>query len=208
MKKAQMSPMLPKKKVTNNNIALIVGLGNPGEKYESTRHNIGFSFIDKFSEQINSPITDSKFNSLYSNVNKDGKKLLLLKPQTYMNDSGVAVKKVKDFFKISSNQTIVIYDDLDLQVGQIKIKDTGGSGGHNGINSIIENIGNNNFIRIRIGIGKPLEKSMTNKYVLSKFTKDESKIVNNINNLAKNIIYSIVFKSISFAMNTFNSKIQ
>ncbi|MBT3475569.1 aminoacyl-tRNA hydrolase [bacterium] len=203
-----MSPMLPKKKVTNNNIALIVGLGNPGEKYESTRHNIGFSFIDKFSEQINSPITDSKFNSLYSNVNKDGKKLLLLKPQTYMNDSGVAVKKVKDFFKISSNQTIVIYDDLDLQVGQIKIKDTGGSGGHNGINSIIENIGNNNFIRIRIGIGKPLEKSMTNKYVLSKFTKDESKIVNNINNLAKNIIYSIVFKSISFAMNTFNSKIQ
>jgi PTH1 family peptidyl-tRNA hydrolase len=208
VKKAQMSPMLPKKKVTNNNIALIVGLGNPGEKYESTRHNIGFSFIDKFSEQINSPITDSKFNSLYSNVNKDGKKLLLLKPQTYMNDSGVAVKKVKDFFKISSNQTIVIYDDLDLQVGQIKIKDTGGSGGHNGINSIIENIGNNNFIRIRIGIGKPLEKSMTNKYVLSKFTKDESKIVNNINNLAKNIIYSIVFKSISFAMNTFNSKIQ
>ena len=203
-----MSPMLPKKKVTNNNIALIVGLGNPGEKYESTRHNIGFSFIDKFSEQINSPITDSKFNSLYSNVNKDGKKLLLLKPQTYMNDSGVAVKKVKDFFKISSNQTIVIYDDLDLQVGQIKIKDTGGSGGHNGINSIIENIGNNDFIRIRIGIGKPLEKSMTNKYVLSKFTKDESKIVNNINNLAKNIIYSIVFKSISFAMNTFNSKIQ
>tara|TARA_B110000196_G_C20732671_1_gene469372 strand:- start:193 stop:570 length:378 start_codon:yes stop_codon:yes gene_type:complete len=125
-----------------------------------------------------------------------------------MNESGVAVKKVKDFFKISSNQTIVIYDDLDLQVGQIKIKDTGGSGGHNGVNSIIENIGNNNFIRIRIGIGKPLEKSMTNKYVLSKFTKDESKIVNNINNLAKNIIYSIVFKSISFAMNTFNSKIQ
>lgn len=203
-----MSPMLPKKKVTNNKTTLIVGLGNPGEKYESTRHNIGFSFIDKFSEQIDCHITESKFNSLYSSVNQEDRKLLLLKPQTYMNESGVAVKKVKDFFKISSNQTIVIYDDLDLQVGQIKIKDTGGSGGHNGVNSIIENIGNNNFIRIRIGIGKPLEKSMTNKYVLSKFTKDESKIVNNINNLAKNIIYSIVFKSISFAMNTFNSKIQ
>lgn len=203
-----MSPMLPKKKVTNNKTTLIVGLGNPGEKYESTRHNIGFSFIDKFSEQIDCPITESKFSSLYSSVNQEDRKLLLLKPQTYMNESGVAVKKVKDFFKISSNQTIVIYDDLDLQVGQIKIKDTGGSGGHNGVNSIIENIGNNNFIRIRIGIGKPLEKSMTNKYVLSKFTKDESKIVNNINNLAKNIIYSIVFKSISFAMNTFNSKIQ
>ena len=123
MKKAQISPMLPKKKVTNNKTTLIVGLGNPGEKYESTRHNIGFSFIDKFSEQIDCPIIESKFNSLYSSVNQEDRKLLLLKPQTYMNESGVAVKKVKDFFKISSNQTIVIYDDLDLQVGQIKIKD-------------------------------------------------------------------------------------
>tara|TARA_B100000530_G_scaffold110813_1_gene69104 strand:- start:2064 stop:2441 length:378 start_codon:yes stop_codon:yes gene_type:complete len=125
-----------------------------------------------------------------------------------MNESGLAVKKAKNFFKINDENIIIIYDDLDLQIGQIKIKMGGGSGGHNGINSIIENIGNNNFSRIRIGIGKPREKSMTNKYVLSKFTKEEGKIVNNINNLAEDIISAIVFQSISFAMNTFNSKIQ
>jgi PTH1 family peptidyl-tRNA hydrolase len=125
-----------------------------------------------------------------------------------MNNSGDSVKLVKDFYKIPPEQIIVVYDDLDLQVGQIRIKGDGSSGGHNGISSIIEKIGSDKFTRIRIGIGKPEEKSMTNKYVLSKFTKNESKIVNNINSLAEKIIYSIVFESISFAMNTFNSKIQ
>ncbi len=197
-----------KRKVTNNNIYLLVGLGNPGEKYESTRHNIGFSFLDSYSKQIHCPILDTKFDSYYGNFSKDGNKILLLKPQTFMNESGTAVKKAKNFFKINDENIIIIYDDLDLQIGQIKIKMGGGSGGHNGINSIIENIGNNNFSRIRIGIGKPREKSMTNKYVLSKFTKEEGKIVNNINNLAEDIISAIVFQSISFAMNTFNSKIQ
>ena len=197
-----------KRKVTNNNIYLLVGLGNPGEKYESTRHNIGFSFLDSYSKQIQCPILDTKFDSYYGNFSKDGNKILLLKPQTFMNESGLAVKKAKNFFKINDENIIIIYDDLDLQIGQIKIKMGGGSGGHNGINSIIENIGNNNFSRIRIGIGKPKEKSMTNKYVLSKFTKEEGKIVNNINNLAEDIISAIVFQSISFAMNTFNSKIQ
>tara|TARA_Y100001970_G_C14259583_1_gene878741 strand:+ start:4624 stop:5208 length:585 start_codon:yes stop_codon:yes gene_type:complete len=194
--------------VTNHKINLIVGLGNPGNKYEGTRHNIGFSFIDFFSKQTESTITESKFQSLIGSKNISEQKFILMKPQTYMNDSGEAVKEIKNFYKISPSQIIVIYDDLDLDVGQIKIKNTGSSGGHNGINSIINNIGSNEFTRIRIGIGKPKEKSMTNKYVLSKFSKDDQKIINDINDLAKEIIYSIVFKSISFAMNTFNSKIQ
>tara|TARA_Y100001936_G_scaffold229260_1_gene251269 strand:+ start:38379 stop:38963 length:585 start_codon:yes stop_codon:yes gene_type:complete len=194
--------------VTNHKINLIVGLGNPGNKYEGTRHNIGFSFIDFFSKQTESTITESKFQSLIGSKNISEQKFILMKPQTYMNDSGEAVKEIKNFYKINPSQIIVIYDDLDLDVGQIKIKNTGSSGGHNGINSIINNIGSNEFTRIRIGIGKPKEKSMTNKYVLSKFSKDDQKIINDINDLAKEIIYSIVFKSISFAMNTFNSKIQ
>ncbi len=194
--------------MTNHKINLIVGLGNPGNKYEGTRHNIGFSFIDFFSKQTESTITESKFQSLIGSKNISEQKFILMKPQTYMNDSGEAVKEIKNFYKISPSQIIVIYDDLDLDVGQIKIKNTGSSGGHNGINSIINNIGSNEFTRIRIGIGKPKEKSMTNKYVLSKFSKDDQKIINDINDLAKEIIYSIVFKSISFAMNTFNSKIQ
>ncbi len=194
--------------MTNHKINLIVGLGNPGNKYEGTRHNIGFSFIDFFSKQTESTITESKFQSLIGSKNISEQKFILMKPQTYMNDSGEAVKEIKNFYKINPSQIIVIYDDLDLDVGQIKIKNTGSSGGHNGINSIINNIGSNEFTRIRIGIGKPKEKSMTNKYVLSKFSKDDQKIINDINDLAKEIIYSIVFKSISFAMNTFNSKIQ
>ena len=201
-------PRLKKKKVTNNKINLIVGLGNPGNKYNQTRHNIGFSFIDFLSKQIDCSISHSKFQSLVGSKDVDGQKLILIKPQTFMNDSGIAVKEVKNFYKIDTNRIIIIYDDLDLNVGQIKIKNNGGSGGHNGINSIINNIGNNEFIRIRVGIGKPKEKSMTNKYVLSKFDENDQKIVNDINDLAKEIIYSIVFKSISFAMNTFNSKIQ
>jgi len=194
--------------VTNHKINLIVGLGNPGNKYEGTRHNIGFSFIDFFSKQTQSSITESKFQSLIGSKNIGEQKFILMKPQTYMNDSGEAVKEIKNFYKINPSEIIVIYDDLDLDVGQIKIKNTGSSGGHNGISSIINNIGSNEFTRIRIGIGKPKEKSMTNKYVLSKFSKDDQKIINDINDLAKEIIYSIVFKSISFAMNTFNSKIQ
>ena len=194
--------------MTNHKINLIVGLGNPGNKYEGTRHNVGFSFIDFFSKQTESTITESKFQSLIGSKNISEQKFILMKPQTYMNHSGEAVKEIKNFYKINPSQIIVIYDDLDLDVGQIKIKNTGSSGGHNGINSIINNIGSNEFTRIRIGIGKPKEKSMTNKYVLSKFSKDDQKIINDINDLAKEIIYSIVFKSISFAMNTFNSKIQ
>lgn len=194
--------------MTNHKINLIVGLGNPGNKYEGTRHNIGFSFIDFFSKQTECTITESKFQSLIGSKDISEQKFILMKPQTYMNHSGEAVKEIKNFYKINPSQIIVIYDDLDLDVGQIKIKNTGSSGGHNGINSIINNIGSNEFTRIRIGIGKPKEKSMTNKYVLSKFSKDDQKIINDINDLAKEIIYSIVFKSISFAMNTFNSKIQ
>lgn len=197
-----------KRKVTNHKATLLIGLGNPGEKYLNTKHNIGFSFIDSFAKQIDSKLNESKFDSLLNNKVIDNHKIIIMKPQTFMNDSGVAVKKVKNFYKITTDKIIVIYDDLDLEIGQIKIKKGGGSGGHNGINSIIKEIGTKEFIRIRIGIGKPKEKSMTNKYVLSKFTKDDQKIVNNINTLAKEIIYSIVFKSISFAMNTFNSKIQ
>ena len=197
-----------KNKVTSNNNYLFVGLGNPGTKYESTRHNVGFSFIDSYSRQTQSSLEDYKFDSYYGSILKNDARIHLLKPQTYMNESGVAVKKAKNFYKIDNDKTIIIYDDLDLELGQVKIKLSGSSGGHNGISSIIEKIGSNDFPRIRIGIGKPKEKSMTNKYVLSKFTKKEGKIVNDINNLAEQIISTIVFQSISFAMNTFNSKIQ
>ena len=191
----------------NSNV-LIVGLGNPGSEFEQTRHNTGFDFLDSFASQNNTKIDKSKLSSLLGNIKKNGTTIYLCKPQSYMNNSGKSVRSIKDFYKIESTKIIVVFDDLDLEVGQIKIKRGGSSAGHNGIKSMIEHLPGNDFIRIRVGIGKPSAKSMTNKYVLSKLKNDDLKIINKINNLADKIIISIVFKGISFAMNTFNSKIQ
>ena len=187
---------------------LLVGLGNPGIKYERNRHNIGFCLIDYFTSQINSEDYIDKFNSKYTLVRLNDNKIHIIKPQTYMNRSGVSVRNCKDFFKIAPNNIIVVYDDMDLALGSLKIKSSGGSAGHNGIKSLIDEIGTNNFVRIRIGIGKPLNKENVNNYVLSNFKKDEFEALSRIKNRIEEIIKDIIFEGIIFAMNKFNSKIQ
>ena len=187
---------------------LLVGLGNPGSKYNATRHNIGFSFLDSLAQQTLTDINKSKFFSLYGQYTKENHNFILSKPQTFMNNSGKAVKSIKDFFKISTDKIIIIFDDLDLNIGQIRIKVGGSSGGHNGINSIIEHLSDNNFIRIRIGIGKPRDKSAIDNYVLSRFLPEEAIAVGKITNIADEIVHNVVFDGISFAMNKFNSRIQ
>ncbi len=187
---------------------LLVGLGNPGIKYERNRHNIGFCLIDYFTSQINSEDYIDKFNSKYTMVRLNDNKIHIIKPQTYMNRSGVSVRNCKDFFKIAPNNIIVVYDDMDLALGSLKIKSSGGSAGHNGIKSLIDEIGSNNFVRIRIGIGKPLNKENVNNYVLSNFKKDEFEALSRIKNRIEEIIKDIIFEGIIFAMNKFNSKIQ
>lgn len=187
---------------------LLVGLGNPGIKYERNRHNIGFCLIDYFTSQINSEDYIDKFNSKYTLVRLNDNKIHIIKPQTYMNRSGVSVRNCKDFFKIAPNNIIVVYDDMDLTLGSLKIKSSGGSAGHNGIKSLIDEIGSNNFVRIRIGIGKPLNKENVNNYVLSNFKKDEFEALSRIKNRIEEIIKDIIFEGIIFAMNKFNSKIQ
>ena len=187
---------------------LLVGLGNPGIKYERNRHNIGFCLIDYFTSQINSEDYIDKFNSKYTLVRLNDNKIHIIKPQTYMNRSGVSVRNCKDFFKIAPNNIIVVYDDMDLALGSLKIKSSGGSAGHNGIKSLIDEIGSNNFVRIRIGIGKPLNKENVNNYVLSNFKKDEFEALSHIKNRIEEIIKDIIFEGIIFAMNKFNSKIQ
>tara|TARA_Y100001936_G_scaffold253367_1_gene317568 strand:- start:661 stop:1236 length:576 start_codon:yes stop_codon:yes gene_type:complete len=187
---------------------LLVGLGNPGIKYERNRHNIGFCLIDYFTSQINSEDYIDKFNSKYTLVRLNDNKIHIIKPQTYMNRSGVSVRNCKDFFKIAPNNIIVVYDDMDLALGSLKIKSSGGSAGHNGIKSLIDEIGSNNFVRIRIGIGKPLNKENVNNYVLSNFKKDEFEALSRIKNRIEEIIKDIIFEGIIFAMNKFNSKIQ
>lgn len=159
---------------------LIVGLGNPGREYENTRHNIGFEIIDKFMKENNFSPFKEKFQGLVTEKVINGEKVILLKPQTYMNLSGNSIIQVIKFYKINpQKEMIIIYDDMDLPLGKIRIRTSGSSGGHNGIKSIIAHLGQD-FIRVKCGIGKSKTTSDTINYVLGKFSIEESKIVSDM----------------------------
>jgi peptidyl-tRNA hydrolase, PTH1 family len=160
----------------NDDLLLIVGLGNPGKEYELTRHNIGFIFIDVLSSYLRASQPKDKFNSQLYNANFDDKKIILLKPLTYMNLSGNAVSAVCKYYKIPLKNIIVIHDDIDLATGVVKIKQAGGSAGHNGLKSLDQHLGNN-YLRIRIGVGRPDDKNQVSDYVLGRFTKSEIEIL-------------------------------
>jgi peptidyl-tRNA hydrolase, PTH1 family len=157
---------------------LIIGLGNPGSEYKNTRHNIGFDAIDIIAEHFSFPSFSDKFSSLVSSKIIGSNKITLLKPQTYMNLSGQAVSQVIHFYKIDLEDVIVIHDDLDLQLAQVKMKIAGGSGGHNGIKSIDQHLGLN-YYRIRLGIGRPNTQQDVSNFVLNRFSQEESNLMNN-----------------------------
>ncbi len=181
---------------------LIVGLGNPGTKYRFTRHNVGFLAIDNIGEAFGIDVNKKDKHYLFGRGSASGEEILLLKPTTYMNLSGKAVLSAFTKYKISPNDLIVIYDDVDLPVGKIRIREKGSSGGHKGVQSIISMV-NNNFIRIRVGIGKD-ENIPTEKYVLSNFTEEEFDILNQVMLKIPNIIKTILEYGIVKAMNEFN----
>lgn len=156
---------------------LIVGLGNPGNEYKNTRHNVGFDIIDKIAEKENFPAFKEKFKGLITEKTIDGEKVILLKPQTYMNLSGDSIIQVIKFYKIDSeNDMLIIYDDMDLPLGKLRVKANGSAGGHNGIKSIISHVGQN-FLRAKCGIGKAMSKQENISFVLGRFTKEENEIV-------------------------------
>ncbi len=161
-------------------MTIIIGLGNPGKKFENTRHNVGFMAIDNFAKENNFPdfILQKKYDAEISEDEILGEKILLAKPQTFMNESGKSAKALIKNFKLKIKNCIVIHDDMDLPVGKIKIVKDRGSAGHKGIESIIQNIGNENLIRFRIGIA-PEKKVEAKKVVLKKFSKEEKELVNN-----------------------------
>lgn len=165
-------------------IKLIVGLGNIGENYNNTRHNIGFKFIDAFAKKHNVEFSRKDFSGEYGILTLNDTKIILLKPHTYMNLSGKSVIECMNFFKIKNDEIIIIYDDKDLKIGDYKYKSTGSSGGHNGINDIIRVLGTQDFKRIKIGIGNKPQNMILANYVLSKFSKDEleqlSKVINKL----------------------------
>lgn len=181
---------------------LIVGLGNPGKKYTGTRHNIGFMVIDMIHQNLNFPVFKAKFKGQYSNKKVLNTNVLLLKPNTYMNLSGLSVKTCKDFFKIDLSNIIVFHDDLDMQFLKIRVKTSGGHGGHNGIKNIKEHIGEN-FCRIKLGIRNREVIENVNNFVLGDFSKDEClNLKLTLDKIVKNLHYLINKEFIKFSSNT------
>lgn len=155
-----------------------VGLGNPGKKYEGTRHNIGFMVIDRLAEKLSIQMDKHQFNADYGMSIIGNEKVILFKPQTYMNLSGEAVRPFLDYYKIDRDDMLVIYDDLDLPLGKLRLRQKGSAGGHNGVKSIIDHVGSGEFKRIRFGIGRPTDSRIPIvDYVLSSFGSEERVIV-------------------------------
>ncbi|MBM4765311.1 aminoacyl-tRNA hydrolase [Bacillus sp. B15-48] len=152
---------------------LIVGLGNPGKQYEKTRHNIGFEVIDVLSERFEIPLSQAKFKGIFGAGFVKGEKVILLKPLTYMNLSGEAVGAVMNYYDIELKNLLVIYDELDLPTGRIRLRQKGSAGGHNGMKSIISHTGSQEFKRIRVGISRPQNGMSISDYVLGRFSQEE-----------------------------------
>lgn len=183
---------------------LIIGLGNPEEEYSKTRHNMGFNTINKIAKKYNIEINKNKFQGLYENAIIEGKKVILVKPQTYMNLSGNCVKEIADFYKVSPKEILVIYDDMDIEPGKIKIRKKGSSGGHNGMKSIIQMIGTEEFPRIRIGIGRPKHNGDEINYVIGAIPEEEKTKLNEGVEKAKDAVIEILKNGIDSAMNKLN----
>ena len=186
---------------------LIVGLGNPGKKYEGTRHNMGFDVIDRLIGEYNVPQSGVKFNAMYGKGVIEGQKVILAKPLSFMNLSGGPVRELVSYFKIDpETQLIIIYDDIDLGPGQLRIRKQGSAGGHNGMKDIINKLGTQNFLRIRVGVGaKPKDWDLAD-YVLSRFTPGERKLVDEAIDEAAKAVSMAVSKGPDIAMNEYNRK--
>ena len=183
---------------------LIVGLGNPEEEYEQTRHNTGFHVINKLAKQYQIEITKKKFKGLYGIGEIEKQKVILLKPQTYMNLSGESIQEVVNYYHIPVENILVIYDDMDIDIGKVKIRKKGGAGSHNGMKSIVNHLKSENFPRIRIGIGTPKDKSDSIYYVIGPIPKEEQEILDKATTKAKDAIIEILKSGIDVAMNQFN----
>jgi len=187
---------------------VIVGLGNPDRKYHGTRHNIGFQAIDYLADKYRISVDTKKQKGLIGKGMIDGQKVLMVKPQTYMNLSGECLRQIMDFYKLEPEDFIIIYDDINLDVGQLRIRKKGSAGGHNGIKSIISHLGSQDFPRIRIGVGeKPKEYDLVD-YVLGHFSKEELKIYDEIMPNVAGAVELMVWDDIDQAMNQYNKKVK
>lgn len=183
---------------------LIVGLGNPEPTYSKTRHNMGFDVINKIAKEYNIDVNKKGYEGLYGQGDINGEKVILLKPQTYMNESGKSIIKVKNFYKIPIENIIVIYDDIDLEEGIVKIRKKGGPGTHNGMRSVVKNLDSEDFIHVRIGTDKPIFKEMLVAYVIEPLKEEQYKKLVPAIERASIAIPDIISKGIDMAMNLYN----
>lgn len=184
---------------------LIVGLGNPGREYEKTRHNCGFRALDLLAQQLGCKVDKLKFHGLYGQTSVDGRRIYLLKPQTYMNLSGRSVVQLSAYFHIPPQQIIVLFDDISLEPGRLRIRPDGSAGGHNGIKSIIQELGSQDFPRVKIGVGsKPNPEYDLADWVLSTFSAQEEKALAVSLKNAADAAMTIVDAGVSQAANRFN----
>ncbi len=185
---------------------LIVGLGNPGMKYRLSRHNMGFLVLDRLAKQHNIDIDKKDFDALLGRGRIGGVAVLLAKPQCYMNRSGSVVRALREYFKSGIEELIVVHDDLDLPFQTLRLKAGGGHGGHKGLRSIIDYLGESDFIRVRLGIGKPAHKEMVEGYVLESFSAEEMKLVPSIASKAGEAVAEVVLSGIQAAMCKYHVK--
>lgn len=183
---------------------IIVGLGNPGSKYENTRHNMGFKTIDRLAREFSITVNRAKFKGLIGEGRIGSEKVILLKPQTYMNLSGKSVREIMDYYKVPEENLIVIYDDFDLPIGSIRIRKSGGPGTHNGMKSVVGELNSRKFPRVRIGIGS--SEGETIQFVIGKVSRDEQQILTVTTQAAADAVADIVRIGIDNAMNIHNTR--
>lgn len=185
---------------------IIIGLGNPTREYQGTRHNIGFDVITRIAEDNNIALDFKKHKALCGKGYIEGKKVILAQPQTYMNLSGESVRDLVDFYKVTQQEIIIIYDDISLEVGQLRLRGSGSAGGHNGIKSILNHLGTQEFPRIKVGVGdKPKGWDLAD-YVLSRFTEDEKPTMQDAIKKSSEAVKSILADGLESAMNIYNRK--
>lgn len=183
---------------------VVVGLGNPGSKYKETRHNVGFAVIDILAERYNTKINKIKFKSLYSEIKIGSEKVLLVKPQTYMNKSGEAVLEISQFFKVPPENIIIALDDIDIDFASLRVRQKGSAGSHNGMKSIISLLKDEKFPRIKIGVGRPEPGRDLADFVLGRFSREEEVDMNQTLAKAADAIECIIKENIDNSMNKYN----
>jgi len=185
---------------------IIVGLGNPGRKYERTRHNAGFMVVDELAKSLHVDVSQDKYHAVIGRSRVDDEEAVLVKPQTFMNDSGRSVAAVLRGTYTSVADLIVVHDELDLPLGAVRIKAGGGHGGHNGLRSIIEHLGSGDFLRVRIGIGRPVPGMEPADYVLSPYLAEERQTASEVIVKAAEAVRTVVAEGPKRAMNIFNQQ--